>query len=92
MILARLAKRSSQNLVGVWICLGIVTLILGLGFGGQCLIQAIGLCWHPWRWAVYKAPVRRGHLSLQSLTLSLCQEWHSAHVQVVTDQGIGGHG
>lgn len=78
--------------MGVWICLGIVTLILGLGLGAQCLIQTLGLCWHPWPWAIYKVHVRSSPPSLQSLTLSLCQEWHSAHVQVVIDQGMGGHG
>lgn len=66
--------------------------ILGLDFGGQCLIQAVGLCWYAWSWAVYKVYVRRGPLSLLSLTLILCLEWHSAHVQGVMDQGSGGHG
>lgn len=61
--------------------LRIATQILGLDFGGQCLIQAVGLCWYAWSWAVYKVHVRRGPLSLLSLTLSLCLEWHSAHVR-----------
>lgn len=65
--------------------MGLPTLIPGLGFGSECLIQAIGLCWH-------KVHVQGGHLSLQSLTLHLCQEWHSAQVQVVIKQHLGGHG
>lgn len=50
------------------------------GSSGQYLIQALGLCRHPWPWAVYKVSVYRGYLSLRSLILSLCPEWYSAQV------------
>lgn len=75
-------------------CLVTVTLIHGLGPSGQCFIQALGLCRHPWSWAVYRVSVYKGQVSLWLLTLhlsrmALCPSHTPACVQVVLHQGVG---